>query len=46
MRQRAETAAFDRFVAACDKANDPNEAMLQAAIFTKESGFTSALPYA
>jgi|GEM_PF-2065513 hypothetical protein len=46
MRQRAETAAFDRFVAACDKANVPNEAMFQAAIFTKECGFTSALPFA
>lgn len=35
-----ENDAFDRFVAACDKANGPNKALTQAAIYTKERGYT------
>ncbi|MEL0658723.1 DUF1778 domain-containing protein [Psychromonas arctica] len=32
-----EGSAFDQFVEACDKANNPNTVLLTAAEFTKES---------
>ncbi|CAM4225462.1 type II toxin-antitoxin system TacA family antitoxin [Vibrio neonatus] len=31
-------SVFDEFMAACDKANTPNQALLEAARFTDESG--------
>lgn len=34
-----EGNVFDQFVEACDKANNPNAALLAAAKFTKESHF-------
>ena len=34
-----EDNAFDKFIEACDKAKNPNKALLDAATFTKESGF-------
>ena len=33
-----EGNVFDKFIDACDKAEAPNKALLEAAIFTKESG--------
>lgn len=30
---------FDEFLLACEKANKPNTALIDAAKFTKESGF-------
>jgi len=34
-----ENNAFDKFIEACDKTKNPNKALLEAAAFTKESGF-------
>jgi len=34
-----ENNAFDKFIEACDKAETPNKALLEAARFTKENGF-------
>jgi uncharacterized protein (DUF1778 family) len=34
-----ENNAFDQFIEACDKAKKPNRALLEAAKFTKDSGF-------
>ncbi len=34
-----ENNAFDTFIEACDKAKGPNKALLEAAKFTKDSGF-------
>jgi len=33
-----EDNVFDKFIEACDKAESPNKALLEAATFTKESG--------
>lgn len=30
---------FDRFISACEKANNPNDALMEAARFTEENGF-------
>jgi uncharacterized protein (DUF1778 family) len=34
-----ENNVFDKFIEACDKAEKPNNALLEAATFAKESGF-------
>ncbi|MED5524575.1 MAG: DUF1778 domain-containing protein [Pseudomonadota bacterium] len=34
-----DNTVFDRFMAACDKADAPNKALREAAAFTKDSGF-------
>ncbi len=34
-----ENDMFDQFIKACDKASKPNDALIQAAKFTKQQGF-------
>jgi len=34
-----ENDVFDKFIEACDKAGNPNKALLKAATFTNECGF-------
>lgn len=37
-RIAVKNCVFDEFMAACDKAKDPNQALLEAVKFTDESG--------
>jgi uncharacterized protein (DUF1778 family) len=30
---------FDRFISACEKAEEPNDALMEAARFTEKNGF-------
>lgn len=34
-----EDSIFDQFISACEKAKEPNTALIEAAKFTKENGF-------
>jgi uncharacterized protein (DUF1778 family) len=34
-----EDSIFDQFISACEKAKEPNAALIEAAKFTKENGF-------